>query len=85
MLDAYHLNKEETDLIEARKLGDPIIIQRLIILKRTIEQDYMTDYVHKEGGEQTVEQDYMTDYVHKEGEEQTIEQDYIHNGREELK
>lgn len=51
MLDAYHLNKEETDLIEARKLGDPFIIQRLIILKRTIEEDYMTDYIHKEGEE----------------------------------
>jgi len=41
MLDAYHLNKEETDLREARQMADPIVIQRLFILKDTIEQEYM--------------------------------------------
>jgi len=41
MLDAYHLNKEETDLREARQMTDPIVIQRLFILKDTIEQEYM--------------------------------------------
>ncbi|KAJ4763198.1 Endoribonuclease E-like protein [Rhynchospora pubera] len=51
MLDAYHLNKEETDLIAARKLGDPIIIQRLIILKQIIEEDYLSNYIQKEGEE----------------------------------
>ncbi|KAL3036627.1 hypothetical protein AAZX31_01G019800 [Glycine max] len=41
MLDAYHLNKEETDLREARQMTDPVVIQRLFILKDTIEQEYM--------------------------------------------
>ncbi|XP_061336868.1 uncharacterized protein At4g37920 isoform X2 [Gastrolobium bilobum] len=41
MLDAYHLNKEETDLREARQMIQPIVIQRLFILKDTIEEEYM--------------------------------------------
>ncbi|KAL2348972.1 hypothetical protein Fmac_002972 [Flemingia macrophylla] len=41
MLEAYHLNKEETDLREARQMTDPVVIQRLFILKDTIEQEYM--------------------------------------------
>lgn len=41
MLDAYHLNKEETDMIEARRMSDPVVIQRLLILKETIEEEYM--------------------------------------------
>lgn len=41
MLDAYHLNKEETDLREVRQMTDPVVIQRLFILKDTIEQEYM--------------------------------------------
>ena len=41
MLDAYHLNKEETDLMEARQMSDPVVIQRLLILKETIEEEYM--------------------------------------------
>ncbi|RDX82043.1 putative protein, chloroplastic, partial [Mucuna pruriens] len=41
MLDAYHLNKEETDFREARQMADPMVIQRLFILKDTIEQEYM--------------------------------------------
>ncbi|KAK8913834.1 hypothetical protein KSP39_PZI023944 [Platanthera zijinensis] len=41
MLDAYHLNKEETDLMEARQMSDPMIIQRLLILKETVETEYM--------------------------------------------
>nr|AFK48093.1 unknown [Lotus japonicus] len=41
MLDAYNLNKEETDLREAKQLTDPIVIQRLFILRDTIEQEYM--------------------------------------------
>lgn len=41
MLDAYNLNKEESDLREARKMTDPIVIQRLFILKDTIEKEYM--------------------------------------------
>lgn len=44
MLDAYYLNKEETDLIEARQMSDPIVIQRLFILKETIEEEYMKQY-----------------------------------------
>ncbi|XP_058750208.1 uncharacterized protein At4g37920 [Vicia villosa] len=41
MLDAYSLNKEESDLREARQMTDPIVIQRLFILKDTIEKEYM--------------------------------------------
>ncbi|KAK1268743.1 hypothetical protein QJS04_geneDACA006468 [Acorus gramineus] len=41
MLDAYLLNKEETELREARQLTQPVIIQRLFILKETIEAEYM--------------------------------------------
>uniref|UniRef100_A0A151UG78 Uncharacterized protein n=1 Tax=Cajanus cajan TaxID=3821 RepID=A0A151UG78_CAJCA len=41
MLDAYHLNKEETNLREAKQMTYPVVIQRLFILKDTIEQEYM--------------------------------------------
>ncbi|KAG0449089.1 hypothetical protein HPP92_027531 [Vanilla planifolia] len=41
MLDAYQLNKQETDLVEARQMSDPMVIQRLFVLKETIEQEYM--------------------------------------------
>ncbi|XP_068657405.1 uncharacterized protein At4g37920-like isoform X2 [Aristolochia californica] len=41
MLDAYHLNKEETDLREAKQMSDPIVIQRLFILKDSIEKEYL--------------------------------------------
>lgn len=41
MLDAYNLNKEESDLREARQMSQPIVIQRLFILKDTIEKEYM--------------------------------------------
>nr|CAD1839399.1 unnamed protein product [Ananas comosus var. bracteatus] len=51
MLDAYHLNKEETDLTEARQMSDPIIIQRLNILKETIEDEYMKTNKQDEGSE----------------------------------
>ncbi|PKA58658.1 Uncharacterized protein AXF42_Ash008945 [Apostasia shenzhenica] len=52
LLDAYHLNKEETDLIEARKMSDPMIIQRLFILKETIEEEYMKQYSEKDANQQ---------------------------------
>ncbi|XVF59149.1 hypothetical protein PTKIN_Ptkin07bG0252600 [Pterospermum kingtungense] len=41
MLDAYHLNKEETDIKEAKKMTQPVVIQRLFILKETIEEEYL--------------------------------------------
>ncbi|KAJ8769323.1 hypothetical protein K2173_002527 [Erythroxylum novogranatense] len=41
MLDAYHLSKEETDIREAKKLSQPIVMQRLFILKETIEEEYL--------------------------------------------
>ncbi|KAL5705523.1 hypothetical protein ACHQM5_023818 [Ranunculus cassubicifolius] len=47
MLDAYHLNKEDTDIREAREMVQPVIIQRLLILKETIEEEYLK----KEGAE----------------------------------
>ncbi|PKU70921.1 Uncharacterized protein MA16_Dca021040 [Dendrobium catenatum] len=36
-LDPYYLNKEKTDLIEARQMSDLTVNQRLFILKETIE------------------------------------------------
>lgn len=42
MLDAYHLNKEETDIREAKHLTQPVVIQRLFILKETIEEEYLS-------------------------------------------
>ncbi|KAL6660375.1 hypothetical protein ACP70R_001921 [Stipagrostis hirtigluma subsp. patula] len=48
MLDSYHLNKEETEFIDARKMSDPVIIQRLTLLKETIEEEYMKQYIHPE-------------------------------------
>ncbi|KAL5556679.1 hypothetical protein UlMin_038915 [Ulmus minor] len=41
MLDAYHLNQEETDIREAKQLTQPVVIQRLFILKETIEEEYL--------------------------------------------
>eukprot|EP00258_Populus_trichocarpa_P045637 XP_024461656.1 uncharacterized protein At4g37920 isoform X2 [Populus trichocarpa] len=41
MLDAYHLNKEDTDIKEAKQMSQPVIIQRLFILKETIEEEYL--------------------------------------------
>ncbi|GMH24128.1 hypothetical protein Nepgr_025971 [Nepenthes gracilis] len=41
MLDAYHLNKEETDIREAKQMTEPVVIQRLFILKETIEEEYL--------------------------------------------
>lgn len=41
MLDAYHLNKEETDIREAKQMSQPVVIQRLLILKETIEEEYL--------------------------------------------
>ncbi|KAK4490530.1 hypothetical protein RD792_001210 [Penstemon davidsonii] len=41
MLDAYQLNTEETEIREARQLNQPVVIQRLFILKETIEEEYL--------------------------------------------
>ncbi|XP_012842829.1 PREDICTED: uncharacterized protein At4g37920, chloroplastic-like [Erythranthe guttata] len=41
MLDAYNLSKEESEIREARKLSQPVVIQRLFILKETIEVEYL--------------------------------------------
>lgn len=48
MLDAYHLNKEETEIREAKKINQPIVIQRLFILKETIEEEYLEQKPKKE-------------------------------------
>lgn len=58
MLDSYHLNKEETDFMDARKMSDPVIIQRLVLLRETIEEEYMKQYIHpeNEGSEEGLEQ-----------------------------
>lgn len=41
MLDSYHLNQEDTDIREARHMTQPVVIQRLFILKDTIETEYL--------------------------------------------
>lgn len=41
MLDAHQMNKEESDMKEVREMSDPMVIQRLFILKETIEEEYM--------------------------------------------
>lgn len=48
MLDAYHLNKEETDIREAKRMSPPIVIQRLFIIKETIEEEYLEKGVKTE-------------------------------------
>jgi len=51
VLDSYHLNKEETDFMDARRMSDPLIIQRLILLKETVEEEYMKQYINPEDQE----------------------------------
>ncbi|GER30737.1 4-hydroxy-3-methylbut-2-enyl diphosphatereductase [Striga asiatica] len=41
MLDAYHLSTEENEIREAKKMNQPVVIQRLFILKETIEAEYL--------------------------------------------
>ncbi|KAK2986693.1 hypothetical protein RJ640_010918 [Escallonia rubra] len=41
MLDAYNLHREDTDIREAKQMVQPVIIQRLFILKETIEEEYL--------------------------------------------
>ncbi|CAN4079869.1 unnamed protein product [Withania somnifera] len=48
MLDAYNLNKEETDIREAKQLNQPVVIQRLFILKETIEAEYLEKEANSE-------------------------------------
>ncbi|KAK6247990.1 hypothetical protein QUC31_019555 [Theobroma cacao] len=40
-LDAYFLNNEETDVKYAKKMTQPIVRQRLFILKEIIEKEYL--------------------------------------------
>lgn len=48
MLDAHHLHKEETEIREAKQMTPPMVIQRLFILKETIEVEYLEQNVNKE-------------------------------------
>ncbi|KAK9061943.1 hypothetical protein SSX86_019127 [Deinandra increscens subsp. villosa] len=41
MLDAYQLHKDETGIEEAKEMNLPMVIQRLSILKETIEEEYL--------------------------------------------
>ncbi|KAL9245911.1 hypothetical protein vseg_019508 [Gypsophila vaccaria] len=41
MLDAYTLSHEETEIREAKQIVGPVVIQRLSILKETIEAEYL--------------------------------------------
>lgn len=56
LLDSYHLNKEETDFMDARKMSDPVIIQRLTLLKETIEQEYIKQYIHPDEEEESMDE-----------------------------
>ncbi|XP_031281594.1 uncharacterized protein At4g37920 [Pistacia vera] len=55
MLDAYHLNKEETDIREAKQMAQPVVIQRLFILKETIEEEYLEKSTYQDQTMQTKE------------------------------
>lgn len=48
MLDAYHLGKEETEIREAQQMNQPVVFQRLFILKQTIEEEYLEQEGKKE-------------------------------------
>lgn len=50
MLDAYQLHTEESDIREAKQMSQPVIIQRLFILKETIEEEYLQRNVKSQGG-----------------------------------
>lgn len=41
MLDAYQLHKEETEIMEAKEMNLPMVIQRLSILKDIVEEEYL--------------------------------------------
>ncbi|XP_074308108.1 uncharacterized protein At4g37920 [Silene latifolia] len=41
MLDAYTLSHEGTEIREAKQIAEPVVIQRLFILKETIETEYL--------------------------------------------
>lgn len=41
MLDAYYLSQEETEIREAKQINEPVVMQRLFILKQTIEEEYL--------------------------------------------
>ncbi|KAG2696066.1 hypothetical protein I3843_07G041700 [Carya illinoinensis] len=41
MLDAYNLNTEDSDIREAKQMAQPVVVQRLSILKETIEEEYL--------------------------------------------
>lgn len=43
--------------MDARKMSDPVIIQRLILLKETIEEEYMKQYIHPEEQESIGEEE----------------------------
>lgn len=55
MLDAYHLNKEETDIREAKRMSQPIVIQRLFIIMETIEEEYLAKGVKTEDDSESEE------------------------------
>lgn len=55
MLDAYHLNKEETDIREAKRMSQPIVIQRLFIIMETIEEEYLAKGVRTEDDSESEE------------------------------
>ena len=63
MLDAYHLNKEETDIREAKQMSQPVVIQRLFILKETIEEEYLERGIKTEN-ESKSEELWGTDVLH---------------------
>lgn len=55
MLDAHQLNKEETEMRDARSMADPVVIQRLFILKETIEEEYLNRQADQDGTAQSNE------------------------------
>lgn len=41
MLDAYNFHTEDSDIRESKQMTQPVVIQRLSILKETIEEEYL--------------------------------------------
>ncbi|KAL1810046.1 hypothetical protein ACET3Z_027036 [Daucus carota] len=56
MLDAHNLHKEDTEIREAKQMTPPMVIQRLFILKETIEEEYFQPNANQENKSENSEE-----------------------------
>lgn len=56
MLDAHNLHKEDTEIREAKQMTPPMVIQRLFILKETIEEEYFQQNANQENKSENSEE-----------------------------